>query len=259
MREETPEQQQQHDGIRICLENVVKKFDGRTVLDGISFQVEPGEAVCILGRSGTGKSVTLKLIIGLIKPTDGKVMVGDQNMGTLDEDGLAVVRKNMGYMFQNAALFDSFDLNTNLGLPLHRLERNKKPDEIKKAVEDVLQQVGLEKDGRKMPVSLSGGMQKRAGLARALVLNPKILLIDEPSSGLDVITASEITDLLKKVKTEKHTTMVVVTHDIEGARELGDKFGVLDGSKLVAFGTIDEMEKSDNDVVKRFFAERQSI
>ncbi len=249
--------EEEHDGITIVLENVVKKFGDRTVLDGISFRVEPGEAVCILGKSGTGKSVTLKLIIGLIKPDSGRICVGDKDMGALDEDGLAEARKGMGYMFQNAALFDSFDLNTNLGLPLHRLDKTKKPDEIKRAVEDVLKQVGLEKDGKKMPVSLSGGMQKRAGLARALVLNPKIMLIDEPSSGLDVITASEITDLLKKVKTEKHTSMVVVTHDITGARELGDKFGVLDGGKLVAFGSIEDMEKSENETVKRFFSERQ--
>ncbi len=241
----------------IAFQNVVKGFGDRKVLDGVTFQVNPGEALCILGRSGTGKSVTLKLTIGLLKADSGKVMVQGKDMGALDEKGLTAVRMHMGYMFQNAALFDSFDLTANLAMPLHRLHKSKTSEQIKQAVEDTLKQVGLEKDGNKMPASLSGGMQKRAGLARALVLDPQIMLIDEPSSGLDVITASEITDLLKKVKTEKHTTMVVVTHDIEGARELGDKFGVLDGSKLVAFGTLHELEKSDNELVKRFLSEGQ--
>ncbi len=236
----------------IALHDVVKSFGDRKVLDGVKFEVSKGEAICILGRSGTGKSVTLKLIIGLLKATSGKVMVGDKNMSTLDENGLAEVRKRMGYMFQNAALFDSFNLKTNLALPLHRLDRNRSQEEIEKVIQDTLKQVGLENDGSKMPAALSGGMQKRAGLARALVLKPEILLVDEPSSGLDVITAQEITNLLKKVKTEQHTTMLIVTHDIQGAREIADKLAVLDRGKLIAFGTPDELKNSDNDLVRQF-------
>ena len=180
----------------IAFEQVEKGFDGRKVLDKVSFTVAQGEALCILGRSGTGKSVTLKMMIGLLKADAGKVLVTGEDMSTLGEDGLAKVRRKMGYLFQSAALFDSFTLNENIALPLHRLDRNKSAEEIKRTVEATLREVGLEKDGNKMPSALSGGMQKRAGLARALVLQPEILLVDEPASGLDRITASEIDALL---------------------------------------------------------------
>ena len=177
-------------------------------------------------------------------------------MSTLDEDGLVKVRRKMGYLFQSAALLDSFTLNENIGLPLHRLYRNKSHEEIKSTVEETLREVGLEKDGNKMPSALSGGMQKRAGLARALVLQPEILLVDEPASGLDRITASEIDALLMKVKTERHTTMVIVTHDIQGARKIADKFAVLDQSRLLAFGTPQELDRRDDHRLQQFIAER---
>lgn len=204
------------DAAAIAFEQVDKAFSGRKVIDKVSFSVSRGETLCILGRSGTGKSVTLKLMIGLFKADAGKVLVRGADMATLDENGLVKVRRKMGFLFQSAALFDSFSLNQNLALPLHRLDRTKTRDEINHAVHEGLRAVGLEKDGEKLPASLSGGMQKRAGLARALILRPEILLVDEPSSGLDRITAGEIDDLLIKVKTELHTTIVMVTHDIHG-------------------------------------------
>jgi phospholipid/cholesterol/gamma-HCH transport system ATP-binding protein len=239
----------------IAFEQVEKGFDGRKVLDKVSFGVAPGEAVCILGRSGTGKSVTLKLMIGLLKADSGKVLVTGENMSTLEEDGLAKVRRRMGYLFQSAALFDSFTLNQNLALPLHRLDRNKTPEEIERIVAETLGEVGLAKDGNKMPSALSGGMQKRAGLARALVLQPEILLVDEPASGLDRITASEIDDLLIKVKSERHTTMVIVTHDIHGARKIADKFAVLDQGRLLAFGTPQELDSRNDSRLEQFISE----
>ena len=240
----------------IAFEQVEKGFDDRKVLDKVSFTVAQGEALCILGRSGTGKSVTLKLMIGLLKADAGKVLVTGEDMSALGEDGLAKVRRKMGYLFQSAALFDSFTLNQNLALPLHRLDRTKSPDEIKRAVEETLGEVGLGRDGNKMPSALSGGMQKRAGLARALVLQPEILLVDEPASGLDRITASEIDDLLMKVKTERHTTMVIVTHDIHGARKIADKFAVLDQGQLLAFGTPQELDSRNDKRLQQFIAER---
>ena len=240
----------------IAFEQVEKGFDDRKVLDKVSFTVAQGEALCILGRSGTGKSVTLKLMIGLLKADAGKVLVTGEDMSALGEDGLAKVRRKMGYLFQSAALFDSFTLNQNLALPLHRLDRTKSPEEIKRAVEETLGAVGLGKDGNKMPSALSGGMQKRAGLARALVLQPEILLVDEPASGLDRITASEIDDLLMKVKTERHTTMVIVTHDIHGARKIADKFAVLDQGQLLAFGTPQELDSRNDKRLQQFIAER---
>ena len=176
-------------------------------------------------------------------------------MSALEPEDLAGVRRHMGYMFQNAALFDSFSLHDNLAMPLRRLVKLKSLEQIEQSVEKALKQVGLEKDGRKMPATLSGGMQKRAGLARALALEPQILLVDEPHSGLDRLTAQEITDLLLRVKTEQHTTMVIVTHDIHGARQLADKTAVLDKGKLIGFGTIEELDNSDNELVKRFTSE----
>jgi phospholipid/cholesterol/gamma-HCH transport system ATP-binding protein len=245
----------QHD-TAIAFEQVDKGFNGRKVLDNVSFSVARGEALCILGRSGTGKSVTLKLMIGLHNADTGKVLVGGKDMATLDEDGLVKVRRNMGFLFQSAALLDSFTLNQNLALPLHRLDRTKSPDEVKHAVVETLRQVGLEKDGEKMPAALSGGMQKRAGLARALILKPEILLVDEPSSGLDRITAGEIDDLLIKVKTERRTTMVIVTHDIHGARRIGDRFAVLDQARLLAFGTPEELDGRQDMRLRQFISER---
>jgi phospholipid/cholesterol/gamma-HCH transport system ATP-binding protein len=246
----------QASGATIAFEQVEKGFDDRKILDKVSFTVAPGEALCILGRSGTGKSVTLKLMIGLLKADAGKVLVTGEDMSTSDEDRLAKVRRKMGYLFQSAALFDSFTLNQNLAMPLHRLAPNKSPEEVKRAVEETLGQVGLGKDGNKMPSALSGGMQKRAGLARALVLEPEILLVDEPASGLDRITASEIDDLLMKVKTERHTTMVIVTHDVHGARKIADKFAVLDQGRLLAFGTPQELDSRNDKRLQQFIAER---
>jgi phospholipid/cholesterol/gamma-HCH transport system ATP-binding protein len=240
----------------ISFEQVEKGFDDRKILDKVSFTVAQGEAICILGRSGTGKSVTLKLMIGLLKADGGKVLVTGEDMSTLEEERLAKVRRKMGYLFQSAALFDSFTLNQNLAMPLHRLAPNKSPEEIKRAVEETLGEVGLGKDGNKMPSALSGGMQKRAGLARALVLHPEILLVDEPASGLDRITASEIDDLLMKVKTERHTTMVIVTHDIHGARKIADKFAVLDQGRLLAYGTPQELDSRNDKRLQQFIAER---
>ena len=244
------------DGPAIAFEQVEKGFDDRKVLEKVSFSVAHGEALCILGRSGTGKSVTLKLMIGLLMADAGKVMVEGEDMATLEEDGLMKVRRRMGYLFQSAALFDSFTLNQNLAMPLHRLDGSKSPEEIKQAVEETLREVGLEKDGNKMPSALSGGMQKRAGLARALVLQPKILLVDEPSSGLDRITAGEIDELLMKVKAERHTTMVIVTHDIHGARKIADKFAVLDQGRLLAFGPPAELDKKQDNRLQQFISER---
>jgi phospholipid/cholesterol/gamma-HCH transport system ATP-binding protein len=243
-------------GATIAFEQVEKGFDGRKILDKVSFSVAPGEALCILGRSGTGKSVTLKLMIGLLMADAGKVLVTGEDMSALGEDGLVKIRRKMGYLFQSAALFDSFTLNQNLALPLHRLDRNKSAEEINRVVEETLGEVGLGKDGNKMPSALSGGMQKRAGLARALVLQPEILLVDEPASGLDRITASEIDDLLMKVKAERHTTMVIVTHDIHGARKIADKFAVLDQGRLLAFGTPQELDSRNDNRLQQFIAER---
>jgi phospholipid/cholesterol/gamma-HCH transport system ATP-binding protein len=235
--------------------NVSKSFGESQVLNDVSFEVLQGETLCILGRSGTGKSVTLKLMIGLLKPDTGNVLIGSEDICGMNEQELSRIRREIGFLFQGAALFDSFTVGQNLSLPIHRFEPKKSASDIKKEVEDMLRQVGLEQDIGKLPGELSGGMKKRAGLARALVLNPKLLLVDEPSSGLDRITASEIDDLLLKVKSERHTTMVIVTHDIHGARKMADKVAVLDQGCLVGFGTFNELQLSQNDLVRALITE----
>ena len=239
----------------IEFESVSKAFGGRNVLDDVSFAIAPGEALCILGRSGTGKSVTLKLMIGLLKPDQGKILIQGENIVDLDEDGLTQVRRKMGFLFQSAALFDSFSLNDNLAVPLQRLKPRPK-SEMDSQIQKTLDEVGLGKDRQKMPVELSGGMRKRAGLARALVLEPCILLVDEPSSGLDRVTSSEIDNLLLKLKETSKTTMVIVTHDIRGARRVGDRLAVLDKGRLVAIGKAEDLEQDENELVRALVSEK---
>jgi phospholipid/cholesterol/gamma-HCH transport system ATP-binding protein len=236
-------------------EHVSKTFGSRKVLDDVSFKVGEGEALCIMGRSGTGKSTTLKLMIGLLRPDSGKVCIGSEDIAHSDEEDLTRVRRHMGFLFQSAALLDSFTLGDNLALPLRRLDKSKSPAEIEEAVDETLERVGLNLDKAKMPSELSGGMRKRAGLARALVLHPKLLLVDEPSSGLDRITASEIDELLLKVKKEYNATLVIVTHDVRGARRVGDRIAVLEQGCLIGFGTAAELDKSDHEVVRQLIAE----
>jgi phospholipid/cholesterol/gamma-HCH transport system ATP-binding protein len=244
-----------NDKAAVEFERVFKTFGNRKVLDDVSFRVNAGEALCIMGRSGTGKSVTLKLMIGLLKPDSGKVCIDSEDISHSSEEDLSRVRRHMGFLFQSAALFDSFTLGDNLALPLRRLDKSKSPSEIERAVDEALEQVGLDLDKAKMPAELSGGMRKRAGLARALVLRPKLILVDEPSSGLDRITASEIDDLLLKVKKEYRATLVIVTHDVRGARRVGDHIAVLDRGRLIGFGTATELEKSDHDIVRQLVSE----
>jgi phospholipid/cholesterol/gamma-HCH transport system ATP-binding protein len=232
----------------------MKSFGAKLVLSDVSFQLLQGQALCLLGRSGTGKSVTLKLIMALMRPDAGEVWVDEDNVVGMGAHRLSLVRKKLGYLFQDAALFDSLTLYENLALPLSRLTK-KSRDEIDDVIRRVLTDVGLGGDGAKYPSALSGGMKKRAGLARALVLEPKILLADEPSSGLDRITAAEIDELLMRCKTERGTALIVVTHDVHGARRVADQVAVLDKGNLVAFGSVNEVSQSENDVARRLITE----
>ena len=240
--------------IAVEFKNVMKSFGTKRVLNDVSFHIDQGQALCLLGRSGTGKSVTLKLIMALMQPDSGEVWVDQDNVVGMSEKRLSLVRKKLGYLFQDAALFDSLTLYENLALPLSRLTKKSKA-EIDDVVDRVLTDVGLGADGAKYPSALSGGMKKRAGLARALVLEPKILLADEPSSGLDRITASEIDGLLMRRKTEHGTALIIVTHDVHGARRIADRVGVLDKGNLVAFGSVDQVSQSENEVARKLITE----
>ncbi len=240
--------------LAVSFDGVSKSFGPKQVLRDVSFQAARGQALCVLGRSGTGKSVTLKLIMALLKPDAGKIWIEEDDITALTTHEIPRVRRKIGYLFQDAALFDSLTLYENLALPLVRLT-SKSQTEIDFTVDRVLGQVGLGGDKKKMPSELSGGMRKRAGLARALVLEPKILLADEPSSGLDRITAGEIDELLIQEKIERKTTLIVVTHDVHGARRVGDKFAVFDKGQLVSCGTATDVEHSENDTARKLISE----
>lgn len=231
------------------LEHVSKSFRGRAVLDDFSARIAPGKTFCLLGRSGTGKSVTLKIMVGLIQPDKGAVRIQGKELQHRDAQLLAEIRRQIGFLFQNAALFDSISVGENVAFPLRR-HTKKSEEEIRSIVQEKLKEVELEKDSSKMPSELSGGMVKRAGLARALALDPKILLIDEPSSGLDRITANEIYGLLLRLKQNRHVTTVLVTHDVTGARKFADEFGVLEQGRLVGCGGYEELTRSDNKLVR---------
>ena len=234
----------------VRFEHVSKAFGARKVLDDVSWEIPAGQAFCLLGRSGTGKSVTLRHIIGLVRPDRGQVFVEERDITALKGRELAEVRKHMGFLFQNAALFDSMSVGDNVAFPMRR--HTKWPaGEVRERAMTKLADVGLEKDFETMPGDLSGGMRKRAGLARAMALDPTILLVDEPSAGLDPITAHEIDELLVKTK-KGGTTLVVVTHNIPSARVLGDGFGVLQDGRMLINGTLEELDASDEPLVQAF-------
>jgi phospholipid/cholesterol/gamma-HCH transport system ATP-binding protein len=232
----------------VRFDHVSKAFGALKVLDDISFEVPSGQAFCLLGRSGTGKSVTLRHIVGLIRPDSGKVFVEECDIGLLAGRELADVRKHMGFLFQNAALFDSMSVGDNVAFPMRR-HTNWSATDIRERAMSKLADVGLDKDFHKMPGDLSGGMKKRAGLARAMALDPPILLVDEPSAGLDPITTGEIDELLVKAK-QRGTTLVVVTHNIPSARVLGDGFAVLQAGRMLVSGTLAALEASEEPVVQ---------
>jgi phospholipid/cholesterol/gamma-HCH transport system ATP-binding protein len=237
-------------GPAVKLEGVTKTFGSHRVLDDVSFEITRGTAFCLLGRSGTGKSVTLRHIIGLMQPDRGKVVVEGRDVATLDRRALSDVRKRMGFLFQNAALFDSMTVGDNVAFPMRR-HTGWTEDEIRQRAKARLSAVGLEKDYDKMPGELSGGMKKRAGLARAMALEPSILLVDEPSAGLDPITTREIDGLLVDLK-RRGATLVMVTHNIPSARMVGDELAVLHDGRIIARGSVAALDASDEPIVQAF-------
>ena len=234
----------------VRFDHVSKAFGARKVLDDVSFEIPQGQAFCLLGRSGTGKSVALRHIIGLVKADSGRVFVEDRDITTLAGRELADVRKHMGFLFQSAALFDSMSVGDNVSFPMRR-HTDWSDADIRARAMAKLSDVGLEEDFDTMPGNLSGGMKKRAGLARAMALDPSILLVDEPSAGLDPITAREIDELLVKTK-QDGTTLVVVTHNIPSARVVGDRFAVLHEGRMLASGSIEALDASEEPLVQAF-------
>jgi phospholipid/cholesterol/gamma-HCH transport system ATP-binding protein len=231
-----------------------KAFGDQTVLNGINLHVAQGETLAVLGRSGTGKSVLLKLIIGLQKPDSGSVRIAGQEMAELDSTQLNQVRKKVGFLFQQAALYDSLSVEENVAFPLARHAGMSDADQ-KKRVQELLAGVGMEKELQKMPSEISGGMQKRVGLARALALDPNIVLFDEPTAGLDPITAAEIGKLILELKKKRKMTAVVVTHDIHNAKVFSDRLVLVHEGNILAEGTFADLKKSKDQVVVQFLAD----
>ncbi len=235
----------------IRLDRVSKAFGAFRVLDDVSLAIPRGEATVVLGRSGTGKSVLLRHIVGLLQPDAGRVFVGDEEMTGLAPPAMALVRRQIGFLFQNAALFDSITVGENVAFPLRR-HTELDDDAIRERAEAKLAAVGLGHAVELMPAALSGGMRKRAGLARAMALDPAVLLVDEPSAGLDPVTSVEIDDLLVRVKAEQGTTLIVVTHNIPSARRIGDTLLFLHQGRVLARGTAADLERSGHELVRRF-------
>ena len=237
----------------IQLKRVSKRFGAFRVLDDVSLGVSQGEATVVLGRSGTGKSVLLKHIVGLLLPDQGQVFVQGMDITVLSVADIARVRRQIGFLFQNAALFDSMTVGDNVGFPLRR-HTQLSDESIRVRAREKLALVGLDRDYDKLPATLSGGMRKRAGLARAMALDPAILLVDEPSAGLDPITSEEIDDLLVRVKHELGTTLIVVTHNIPSARRIGDTLVFLHEGRVLARGTAAQLEGSEHSIVRQFMS-----
>jgi phospholipid/cholesterol/gamma-HCH transport system ATP-binding protein len=238
----------------IQVKGLHKSFGEQKVLDGIDLRVGRGESVAVLGRSGTGKSVFLKLLIGLLRPESGSIRLRGQEITALSLLQLNEVRKKTGFLFQQAALYDSLTIEENVAFPLER-HTTLPPNERKERVRELLAQVGMQEHLEKRPAEISGGMQKRVGLARALSLEPEIVLFDEPTAGLDPITAGEINSLIRKLKKERHMSSIMVTHDIHGAKHTADRLVVLREGKIVTEGTFAELQRSKDEFVVRFLQE----
>jgi phospholipid/cholesterol/gamma-HCH transport system ATP-binding protein len=239
-------------GPAVVMRGLHKSFGAQKVLNGIDLTVGSGETLVVLGRSGTGKSVLLRLIIGLQRPDSGSIHIHGQEIPSSEVEALNEIRKKMGFLFQHAALYDSLTVEENVAFPLRRHSKMTAP-ERRDRIQQLLAAVGMERELQKMPGQLSGGMQKRVGLARALALEPSILLLDEPTAGLDPITSREIDELILKMQQERDVASIVVTHDLHSAKLIADRIVLLHQGNAVSEGTFDELEKSDDQFVAEFF------
>lgn len=237
----------------IEVKGLKKAFGDKEVLKNINLTVKRGENVVVLGRSGQGKSVTIQCIVGMLIPDEGSVKVFGEEVPELNDEDLKEMRTKIGFLFQGAALFDSMTVKENLEFPLTRVLKLKDQADIDKRVKDALEGVGLPDAGDKMPSDLSGGMRKRIGLARTLVVNPEIMLYDEPTTGLDPITSREISKLILDVQKKYKTASIIITHDMECAKLTANQVVVMNDGEYIAEGTFEELQKSDNELVKDFF------
>ena len=237
----------------VSMEHVKKSFGKNTVLADINMQLYKGENLVVLGRSGQGKSVTIKCIVGLLQHDSGNLQVFGKDVKQLSADDWKELRLKVGFLFQSGALYDSMTVRQNLSFPLTRVLKLKEKDEIQQRVEEVLESVGLLDAIDKMPSDLSGGMRKRVGLARTMILNPEIMMYDEPTTGLDPITSREISQLILEMQKKYQTSSIIITHDMECARITSDRVIVLNDGVIIAEGNYEELETGPNELVRSFF------
>jgi phospholipid/cholesterol/gamma-HCH transport system ATP-binding protein len=234
------------------IEHLKKSFGTNDVLKDISFKIKKGENLIVFGKSGSGKSVLIKCLVGLIEPDEGKVILLGRNISELKNDELNILRKKIGFLFQSAALYDSMTVRENMEFPLRDLKLQSQ-EEIDALVTEALKNVGLEDAIDKMPSELSGGMRKRVGLARTLILKPELILYDEPTTGLDPITSKEISKLILNIQKKYNTTSIIITHDVECARITANQMMVIKDGTSVAEGTFKELSESKDEWVRSFF------
>jgi len=234
------------------IKHITKSFGTRVVLKDVDFKIEKGENLVVFGKSGSGKSVLIKCMAGLLSPDDGEVLMLGEKIEGLKNQELNLLRKRIGFLFQSAALYDSMTVKENLEFPLRDLKKKKK-DEIDALVMEALKNVGLEDAINKMPSELSGGMRKRIGLARTLILKPEIILYDEPTTGLDPITSKEISELILEIQKKYNTASVIITHDVECARIVANRIIIIKDGMLTAQGTFKELSESNDKWVRSFF------
>lgn len=237
----------------ISIKGLYKSFGDLDVLKGVDLDVRKGENVAVLGKSGSGKSVLIKIIAGLLKPDKGEVMVLGKKIDSLSSKELDILRIRIGFSFQNSALYDSMNVYQNLAFPLRMNVKHLTKKQVDDAVEDALDAVGLQNKINELPADLSGGQRKRIGIARTLILKPEIMLYDEPTSGLDPITSAEINSLINEVQQRYKTSSVIITHDLTCAKETADRIAMLIDGKFTEVGKFDEVFNTDNEQVNKFY------
>lgn len=242
-----------NDKLVIEINHLQKSFGEQQVLKDVSLKLFNGENLVVLGKSGSGKSVLIKCIVRLLNPDNGTINVLGDNVSALDSDGLGELRKKIGFLFQSGALYDSMTVKQNLEFPLRRIKKNLTQKETDDKINEVLESVGLAEALHKMPSQLSGGMRKRISLARTIIVDPLIMLYDEPTTGLDPVTSDEINSLINKVQKKYKTSSIIITHDIECARSIADRIIMIKDGKVYKEGILEKFENSDDALIKSFF------
>jgi phospholipid/cholesterol/gamma-HCH transport system ATP-binding protein len=239
--------------IVVAIKDLCKSFGDNVVLTGVNLNVKKGENLVVLGKSGSGKSITIKCLVGLIDADKGEIKILDTDITKLNNEEINKIRVRIGFLFQNAALYDSMTVRENLMFPLKRHKKEMTAEELEAEVLNTLDSVGLKEAIDKMPSELSGGMRKRIGLARTLILKPELMLYDEPTTGLDTITSREISELILAIQKKNKTTSIIITHDMACAKLTSDRIVILKDGTINAEGTYEELEKSNDEWVRSFF------